>query len=198
MKAWRLTLLSLSKVSWNLSGCKWSTFQAPASPQSCGSSLITRPTWAHAALVLRAESHVLSHQYLPKLQDTTTLLYSATVMKPSFCAVARRERRPLRCQQDLLMLTRLDQKEQRACTFIGLQKWTQGSSGLTGALYRMWKRGDRPGEVMPLAKVIQLAEPGRNPGRLTNCFLNRPPVECSFHFRTPPPHYCCCPGSALF
>lgn len=67
MKAWRLTLLSLSKVSWNLSGFKWSIFQVPASSQSCGSSLITRPTWAPAALVLRAESHVLSHQYLPKL-----------------------------------------------------------------------------------------------------------------------------------
>ena len=33
MKGWSLTLLSLSKVSWNLRAYKWSTFQAPASPQ---------------------------------------------------------------------------------------------------------------------------------------------------------------------
>ena len=50
MKGWRLTLLSLSKVSWNLSAYQWSAFQVPASPQSAGSSLLMRPSWAPAAL----------------------------------------------------------------------------------------------------------------------------------------------------
>ena len=50
VKGWRLTLLSLSTVSWNLNAYKWSTFQGPASPRGAGSSLLTRPTWAPAAL----------------------------------------------------------------------------------------------------------------------------------------------------
>lgn len=90
MKGRTLTLLSLSRVSWNLSGFKWSTFPVPASPQRAGSSLITRPTWAPVALVLRAESHTLSQQYLPLLWAKSyraTPLFSFATLTKSSCWV---------------------------------------------------------------------------------------------------------------